>query len=237
MQPTKKRAQDLERFYDLLENLEAGLGGARKLSECSGRDGWPQRGIYFFQEHGEQRVETGKGLRIVRVGTHALKAGSRTRLWTRLSQHKGVVRSGAGNHRGSIFRLIIGAALIRKKGLDYPTWGRGSSACRDTRDGEVALEQAVTEVIGGMPFLWLDVDDEASPDSLRGYLERNSIALLSNYEKEAIDPASVNWLGRHSDRPRVQKSGLWNSNHVDEGYDPSFLDVLEGLVKKPDKRP
>jgi hypothetical protein len=37
-------------------------------------------------------------------------------------------------------------------------------------------------------------------------------------------------LGTRSDRERVRASGLWNSNHVDEGYDPAFLDKLEQLV-------
>jgi hypothetical protein len=49
---------------------------------------------------------------IVRVGTHALETGSQTTLWKRLSQHRGQARSGSGNHRGSIFRLIVGTALI-----------------------------------------------------------------------------------------------------------------------------
>ena len=224
------RINDLRRFYELLDDLESRLGGARKLSNCSGRDGWPQRGIYFFRETGEQRIETGQGPRIVRIGTHALKAGSGTKLWTRLSQHKGVVKSGAGNHRGSIFRLIVGAALIERDGLDYPTWGKGSSAPRDTREGELALEQAVSAEIGEMPFLWLDIDDEPGPDSVRGYIERNAIALLSNCGKEALDTPSTSWLGQFSSRQRVRESGLWNSNHVTENYDTEFLQTLKTKV-------
>ena len=67
---------------------------------------------------------------------------------------------------------------------------------------------------------------------MRGYIERNAIALLSNYDKEDIDPASGSWLGRHCNRKKVQDSGLWNSNHVEEAYDPSFLDMLEDLIEK-----
>jgi hypothetical protein len=62
-------------------------------------------------EEGEERSHSGQGPRIVRVGTHALKGGSSTTLWKRLSQHKGQERSRRGNHRGSIFRLIVGTAL------------------------------------------------------------------------------------------------------------------------------
>jgi hypothetical protein len=38
--------------------------------------------------------------------------------------------------------------------------------------------------------LWLSVDDEPGPQSLRGCIERNAIALLSNYGKLPIDPPS-----------------------------------------------
>ena len=82
-----------------------------------------------------------------------------------------------------------------------------------------------------MPFLWLPIDDDAGPESRRGYLERNLIALLSNFQKPPLDPPSAAWLGTHSDRERVRESGLWNSNHVNEEYDPAFLDELEGLVE------
>jgi hypothetical protein len=32
-----------------------------------------------------------------------------------------------------------------------------------------------------MPFLWLAIDDEPSAHGLRGHIERNAIALLSNF--------------------------------------------------------
>jgi hypothetical protein len=38
-----------------------------------------------------------------------------------------------------------------------------------------------------MPFLWIAIDDEPGAKSLRGYVERNAIALLSNFEKEPLD--------------------------------------------------
>ena len=81
-----------------------------------------------------------------------------------------------------------------------------------------------------MPFLWLRIEDAYGPASLRGRIERNSIGLLSNYNKTPLDPASATWLGRHCDRLLVQQSGLWNNNHVNEAYDPLFLDDLEDLI-------
>ncbi|MGI9229502.1 MAG: hypothetical protein ACR2P9_06560 [Gammaproteobacteria bacterium] len=226
------RKQHLEQFYGLLAELERKIGALRTLSACNGRMGWPLRGVYFFQEQGEQRSDTGSGQRIVRVGTHALTTSSGTKLWSRLSQHQGTQKTGGGNHRGSIFRLIVGTALIKRDSHEYPTWGSGSSASREICSVEVPLEQAVSKVIGAMPFLWLAINDEPGPDSLRGYIERNSIALLSNHDKEPLDPPTAGWLGHLCNRERVRSSDLWNQNHVEEEYDPAFLETLEQLIHK-----
>jgi hypothetical protein len=227
-----KRLPDLVTFYSLLDELGKRVGGARTLAGCRGRMQWPVRGVYFFHETGENRSDTGEGPRVARVGTHALKEGGSTTLWGRLSAHRGQLRSGGGNHRGSIFRLIVGTALIGRDGHKFPTWGEGGSAAKDTRAAEVELERAVSEVISNMPFLWLAVDDEPGPASLRGKIERNAIALLSNFNKAPLDPPTRIWLGHNCDRGRVRKSGLWNQNHVDESYDPTFLDNLQQLVER-----
>lgn len=224
------RKDHLAAFYELLQSLEERSGGTRCLQDCGGRLSWPRRGVYFFQEWGESRTNSGEGPRVVRVGTHALKGGSKTSLWNRLSQHKGTRKSGGGNHRGSIFRLIVGAAVMQRDGLTYPTWGSGSSAPREIRDFEEPLERQVSRTIGNMPFLWLAIEDDPGPTSLRGYIERNSIALLSNFGRRPVDAPSSGWLGHHSNRERVRASGLWNQNHVDELYDPAFLDVLRQLI-------
>lgn len=225
------RLDALIEFYSILDRLGHAIGRARLLSACSGRSDWPRRGVYFFCESGENRTDTGAGARIVRVGTHALKTGSKTALWTRLSQHRGQQNTGGGNHRGSIFRQIVGHALIERDGLEFPTWGDGYTASREIRFAEVDLERRVSEVIGKMSFLWLAIEDEAGPESRRGYIERNSIALLSNYHKPPLDATSSDWLGHHSTRERVRASGLWNQNHVDEAYDPGFLDDLNRLAE------
>lgn len=231
-----QRLTDLRRFYALLDELARRTGGPRRLAECSGRLDWPPRGVYFFMEPGEIRRESGEGLRIVRVGTHALKDQSRTTLWKRLSQHKGQARSGGGNHRGSIFRLLVGAALLADDPALCVTWGQGNNAARTIREAERELESCVSAVIGQMPFLFLHIDDEPGPQSLRGVIERNAIALLSNSGKMPLDAASKDWLGTRCPRERVRASHLWNQNHVDEAYDPAFLDTLETLIHAAERR-
>lgn len=109
--PTPNRVADTSRFYHLLAGIEGRIGGRPVLAACDGRMDWPQRGVYFFFEAGEQRSFSGAGDRVVRVGTHAVTDKSRTTLWARLSQHRGSAKSGGGNHRGSIFRLLVGRAL------------------------------------------------------------------------------------------------------------------------------
>jgi hypothetical protein len=192
---TEERLTNLVRFYSILDQLETSIGGALTLADCSVKTNWPSRGVYFFREFDEHRTESGQGPRIVRVGTHALKAGAPTKLWTRLSQHKGHSHGG-GNERGSIFRQIVGAALIDLHAYDCPTWGVGNTASREVRELEQFVECKVSNVIRSMPFLWLGIDDEAGPDSVRGYIERNSIAL----------PATT--ISPHSIRPQRSGSGI-----------------------------
>lgn len=237
------RLDDLVLFYAHLGRLERKLGGIRQLAGCTGRMGWPKRGVYFFFEDGERRHESGQGPRIVRIGTHALTAGSKSTLWGRLSQHRGHATSGQGNHRGSIFRLLVGTSIKASLGTNEPrTWGMGTDSgqaaarlgcSRDAvKQNELEMEKVVSTVMGKMPFLWLDVDDQPGQDSLRGRIERNAIALLSNLNKPALDSPSSTWLGHHCDREKVRLSGLWNNNHVGENYDPLFLRDLENLVAR-----
>lgn len=190
-------------------------------------------GVYFFFEPGEMRTTSGTGPRVVRVGTHALKSGSKSTLWKRLRQHRGTLSGnypGGGNHRGSIFRLHVGTALINKHGLSgraTETRGDGSSAGTAIRKREYPLEKAVSQYIRSMPFLWIAVEDEAGPGSLRGEIERNAIALLSNYNADRpIDPPSEKWLGRWATNEAIERSGLWKVNHVEEDYNPAFLECL-----------
>jgi hypothetical protein len=123
------RLADVACFYDLLDRLEQRLGGTRTLATFDRYRDWPHRGLYLFFELSEIRRESGNGPRIVRVGTHALRTGSRSTLRQRLGQHRGQA-SGGGNHRGSIFRLLVGQALLARGGLPQcNSWGvKGDAA-------------------------------------------------------------------------------------------------------------
>ena len=229
------RSDDLGRFYELIDRLRVTARGSRILGDCSKATGWPTHGVYFFYEHGEKR-EAG-GPRIVRVGTHAVSAGSKTTLWKRLSAHRGTVggsQPGGGNHRGSIFRLHVGEALLARGGFDEQaaaTWGVGASAPKAVRQAEYPIELAVSRYISAMMVLWVSVPGDAGTTSDRKLVEANAIALLTNRQREPIDPPSPGWLGRLSRHPAIRESGLWNVQHVDERHDSAFLNVLEGYVR------
>lgn len=227
---TTERDAHVAAFYELLDELADRVGGPRCLRSCSGRDGWPSHGVYFFFEPGERRANGAP--RVVRVGTHGLRLESRSTLWQRLSQHRGT-RAGGGNHRGSVFRHHVGSALIAR---DERVDGLLDAWLSTRRAPEWAVEEAqvermVSAHIGGMPFLWLEVPTVHDGTSLRGHIEHNCIALLS-CATGADDPPSQGWLGNHAASVKVTTSGLWNVNHVEETYDPAFLGVLTELVRQ-----
>jgi hypothetical protein len=218
----------MDRFYALLKRVVAlNLGTTRELSGHTAKTVHHERGIYFFFEDGEMRMTSPFEQRVVRIGTHAVSNGSKATLWNRLRTHRGG-SDGLGNHRGSIFRLHVGDALIRrdKLHLAFPSWGKGQSASADIRLSEQKMELAVSGHIGQMPVTWLEVPDAASADSDRAYLERNFISLLAG-RTGPLDLPTGNWLGRWSTREAIPYSGLWNVNHVYEDFDPMSLDVFE----------
>ncbi len=219
----------LNRFYSLMDKLKViccnKLGFDNwidiKLANCHGRMSyWKKckRGIYFFFDENEKRNNS-DALRVVRVGTHAIKKdiGNFT-LWERLKKHKGNNGNMGGDHGNSKFRELVGEAMIEKDGLN---WG-------------IDLEREVSEYIRNLPFLILRVDPESdgrthmiNPND-RKYLERNIIGLLSDPENP--DDPSETWLGRSSPKCQVRESGLWQIQGVGELYDAGFLDVFEHYI-------
>jgi len=224
----KDRIIDLDKFYTLIKRLGDGLGGGIKLKDATGTMAWPDKGVYFFFEEKEYRKTEPFQQRVVRVGTHAVSEGSATTLWNRLRTHRGSADL-SGNHRGSIFRLHVGKSLIAKEKLDFPSWGIGQTAEKEIKTIEKELEMKVSQVIGEMKILWLNIGDKSSANSDRSFIERNSIALLSCFIRK-IDTASKNWLGIVNPHNAISESSMWNVNYVEDDYDPRFLEILERYV-------
>ena len=226
--------QNYLEFYSALKELYVGQNGGRRLAECDGRSGWPTRGLYLILEP-EELLNSGKfkplNQRVTRVGTHAVSKGSKATLWHRLSTHRGT-SAGSGNHRSSIFRLHVGAALKAKSPNKWsvPTWGVGQIAPTETQRKEHKLEEEVSKIIGNMRVLWLDIPDEPGPQSDRAFLERNAIGLLSRAFVLA-GRRTKSWLGTHSPNLNISLSGLWNLNYLNVLPHEEFTDVFSTYVR------
>lgn len=222
----------LDRLYDMLDCVLNHCGGTMKtLDEYLSEKHSYKRGVYFFYDPNELRATLSNQPRIVRVGTHAVSRGSQSTIFNRLRQHRGTL-DGLGNHRGSIFRLHVGTAILSQVSneRDISTWGKGQNASKQVRDAEAELERQVSEYIGKLYVVGVEVDDAPGPTSDRAYIERNSIGLLSKAAKH-FDGPTEGWLGLCSDREVIRDSGLWNVDHVDFTYDPAFLDILERHIQ------
>ena len=212
------KRDDLITFYALMGELER--RGKRRLSEADGRMNWP--GVHFFFEPGENRSCSGQGPRVVRVGSSGRPLGKR------LEEHCGTLTPPYGNHRHSVFRLLVGNALIgRDPRVGIDSWSvRKIKDVQRARLAERSLEEMVSRRIGGMSVAFVPIEDALGRDNVK----RNAIALLSGFPDRASDPPSSNWLGRHCDREKVRLSGLWNNVHVDGVHESGFLSVFERLV-------
>jgi hypothetical protein len=227
--------EHIDKLYELIEKLRT------KCSDCFDLGSWRnitlenidghhrfwkkcKKGVYLFFDRSEKRSD-GLTYRIVRVGTHDVKSGaSNSTLWGRLRYHKGTL-DGGGNHRASIFRLLVGVALINRNNLNGPvTWGIGSTSSEEICAGESGHEEKVSKYIWKLPFLVLKLDKKED----RQFLEHCLISLLSNINRRNATPPcpdepSENWLGRHSCRPLVKNSGLWNNRHADKPCNPECV--------------
>jgi len=173
------------------------------------------KGVYFFFDTNELR-DDGATHRVVRIGTHAIKhVEGKKQLWERLREHKGI-QAGGGDHTTSIFRDLVGKALNNRDNLNAPI-----------------CEEAVSNYIRGLPFLVLKVDDKEH----RKFVESRLISLLSNVNRGGTNPdcsdePSDDWLGRHSDRPKVVDSGLWNNQHTEDPYNRERVSCCLSLLRE-----
>ena len=96
---------------------------------------------------------------MVRVGTHALTATRKATLVGRLRQHRSHLAGrdpGGGNHRGSVFRRHVGAALIHRDGHSpalLASWLDRHGPHPGWASQETGIERSVSRNIGSMPVL------------------------------------------------------------------------------------
>lgn len=222
------RIHDLDRLYDWIDAQRR----SRKVfsfAELS-TNAVPKRGVYLFLDPVEPNFR-GKGPRVVRIGTHAVSAGSQASLRGRLRTHLGPANE-IGNHRGSIFRLHVGRAMLEVGSghISLPTWGDGRDASQEIKAAEQAQELAVSRYLQKLEVFLLDIDDEPSKDSLRARAEAQLIALFSE-SMRPIDLPTSEWLGSKSPVAQIQRSGLWNIRGVGGKYDPLGIGSITSLLE------
>jgi hypothetical protein len=127
-----------------------------------------------------------------------------------------------------VFRRHVGAALIRRSNSPdelLASWLNPHHPVGERASQEDLVEVEVSRYIGAMSFLWLAVPAWAD----RGYIERNSIALLSCLAG-GPDLPSASWLGHYAPSAKIRNSGLWNINHINDQYETEYLQQLTQLV-------
>jgi len=183
--------------------------------------GVPNDGLYFFYENGEINSH-GTGARVVRVGNHPHAAGG---LRNRLRNHY------SGNKNGSVFRKLLGGALIRQRNPDDPCLlPRPGQGHWERQDGKACgtckpVEQEISRLLRKhFSFRCVRIVDRTE----RNRLEQLLIASLARCPR---CKASTTWLGQYAYSPRVQQSGLWNSDFIDSApLTSSELARFEELV-------
>ena len=161
-------------------------------------------GLYFFYEDGETSRHAPSG-RIVRVGNHPGSVGGLVR---RLRNHY------SGRKNGSVFRRLLGGALIRRRDPDSlclaPSPGKGHWEHQNDKACERCqpLEEEVSQLLrSSFRFRCVMVEDREERNELEA-------ALVATLAACPVCGPSTSWLGRYAYSDKVRSSGLWNSQFV-----------------------
>jgi hypothetical protein len=165
----------------------------------------PKDGLYVLFERAEKAHG---GERLVRAGTHTGEG----QLPSRLRQH-----FVAQNKDRSIFRKNIGRALLAKAHDAYaavweidftPAAARKAHGAKRDPQKQAQIERQVTSYMQkNFSFAVVRIDDKAK----RLSLESKIISTLSHCKD--CRPSRT-WLGNHSSKEKIRKSGLWLVNEL-----------------------
>lgn len=178
-------------------------------------------GLYFFYEDGETSKHSPRG-KVIRIGNHPRV---QNRLIGRLQDHY------YGGKNGSVFRKLLGGALIRRansKDLCLKHWEeQDSPTCPKCKPVEKKVSKLMRDKF---KFRCVHIKNK----KLRNRMEKILIATLSLCP--ACSNSTKKWLGRYanSKKDKVRKFGLWNSQYAgEEKYiiTESELKEIKQLVK------
>ena len=172
----------------------------------------PQNGIYIIFEQGEKFYDFD---RIVRVGTHT----GNNQLRSRLNQH--FVKE---NKNRSIFRKNIGRCFLNKEQNPYlPLWELDTTSKFEKEkflrlldhEFEKQMEKRISDYVqSNLSFCVFPVETK---DERLTWESK----IVSTIAKSTNINQSGNWLGNHSPKDKIRKSGLWQVNEL---YNDSLTD-------------
>ena len=185
----------------------------------------PPNGIYILFEKGEIAHTVD---RIVRIGTHTGK----DQLCSRIIQH--FLNE---NKDRSIFRKNIGRAILNKNNDTYlKSWEYDLTTKANRKiylesidlARQNQIEKEVTEYIqGNFSFMLLSIPDKDK----RMEIESKIISTVSLCKD--CKP-SENWLGNHSTKDKIRKSGLWLVNELwKQPLLPEDIEYIKGVIYAP----
>ncbi|MBU1853959.1 MAG: hypothetical protein KJ957_07945 [Candidatus Omnitrophica bacterium] len=172
-----------------------------------------RNGLYFFYEEGESSKHSPQG-RVVRIGNHPR---SQNRLIGRLQDHY------YGGKNGSVFRRLLGGALIRKdnpKDACLKHWEeQNSPICRKCKPIEAEVNRILENKFR---FKCINIENK----EFRNLMEKNIIATISLCS--LCNKPTKKWLGNYACSENVRASGLWNSDYVNnKDYIIAKTDLLK----------
>ena len=195
------------RIHELLSSLPL----LRRPSDTPFSDG-----LYFFYERSERSGHGPRG-RIVRVGNHPRSDGTLAR---RIRQHY------AGRKNGSVFRKLLGGAVMRARGGDQP--------CLRPAPGRGHWELQNADVCERCA----PVEAEVSDLLVRSFVFR-CVAILEREERNQLEESMIgtlalcqacvpskNWFGRRAYPEAVRRTGLWNVQFTDS------LAITDGQLER-----
>jgi len=208
---------------------------------------FPNNGVYFFYEEGENS-DHGNGInrpRIVRIGTH-----KENNFQSRISEHfllnESKMNFTIANPKPSdrsIFRKNIGRALLNKNNdyylkiwnIDYtPKENRLKLNLMRNIEKEKQIESGVSKILRGtFSFRFIALEGQQKRIGKEG-LESRLIGTIAHCN---TCKASENWLGRFSTIEQIRNGKLWLSQYlIAEGItEQDKEDILRAIARTTEK--
>lgn len=199
----------------------------------------PTTGIYFFYEIGE----IGKGHddkpRIVRIGTAGV-GNFKNRIASHFLFNEEKMKFTVDQPKPadmSIFRKNIGRALLKKNKSDYlKVWNidfilkQNRERYMQMRDieKEIKIEQQVTNLLR-KEFRFRYLVFRENPFQMEA-------KIISTVNRCKFCSPSPEWFGIFSPKPNIQKSGLWQEQHLKGGIlEKEDIHILKDCIKETKK--